>query len=243
MVGVVAVVVAAAAVVGTAHGGADSRTANAQVIGHYAQVGVAYESVWEPAASTVGVAIQPKNPATSAAGVPELRASPRHIQGGFRQVRETGRRVSREEELLNERSRKQLAFEHCRLMNAGDVDGLLGLYADEVVFEDPVGGDRQRGRDALRTHFTQAVAAHIHEAPGEPVAGQDDVHVLIPVTAIMDYLPKGPDFVQRGWLNAPNDATGKRLKRDYMLMLRTGDDGRIEELKVFWGRSDLEVIS
>jgi hypothetical protein len=25
-------------------------------------------------------------------------------------------------------------------MNAGDVAGLLALYADEVVFEDPVGG-------------------------------------------------------------------------------------------------------
>jgi steroid delta-isomerase len=145
--------------------------------------------------------------------------------------------------LLNERSRKQLAFEHCRLMNAGDVDGLLGLYADKVVFEDPVGGDRRTGRDALRTHFAEAVAANTHEAPGEPVAGQDDVHVLIPVTAIMDYLPKGPDFVERGWLKAPQDTTGKRLKRDSMVMLRTDGDGRIEELKVFWGRSDLEVIS
>jgi steroid delta-isomerase len=75
------------------------------------------------------------------------------------------------------------------------------------------------------------------------VAGQDDVHVLIPVAAIMDYPPKGPDFVERGWLRPPEDPEGKRLKRDSMLMLRTGDAGRIEELKVFWGRSDLEVIS
>jgi steroid delta-isomerase len=145
--------------------------------------------------------------------------------------------------LLNERSRKQLAFEHCRLMNAGDVDGLLALYADEVTFEDPVGWTRQTGRDALRTHFKEAVAANTHEAPGEPVAGQDDVHVLIPVTAIMDYLPKGPDFAERGWLRPPEEPAGKRLKRDSLLMLRTDDAGRIEELKIFWGRSDLEVIS
>lgn len=139
--------------------------------------------------------------------------------------------------MLNERSRKQLAFEHCRLMNAGDVDGLLALYADEVVFEDPVGKDRRTGRAALRAHFTEVVAANIHEAPGEPVAGQDGVHVLIPVTAIMDYLP------EESRLSTPGDTTGKRLKRDSMVMFRTGDDGRIEELKVFWGRSDLEVIS
>jgi steroid delta-isomerase len=151
--------------------------------------------------------------------------------------------VIEEEKLLNEHSRKQLAFEHCRLMNAGDVDGLLDLYAPEVTFEDPVGWSPQTGRDALRTHFREAVAANTHEAPGEPVAGQDDVHVLIPVTAIMDYLPKGPEFVERGWLRPPEDPEDKRIKRDYMLMIRTDAEGRIEDLKVFWGRSDLEVIS
>jgi hypothetical protein len=61
----------------------------------------------------------------------------------------------------------------------------------EVVFEDPVGGDHRIGRDAPRTHFKEAV--NTHEAPGEPVAGQDDVHVLIPVMAIMDYRRRRPD--------------------------------------------------
>ncbi|MDN3352810.1 nuclear transport factor 2 family protein [Actinomadura sp. DC4] len=144
--------------------------------------------------------------------------------------------------MLNERSRKQLAFEHCRLMNAGDVDGLLALYADEVTFEDPVGSDRQSGRDALRTHFGRAVAAGIHEAPGEPVACQDDVRVLIPVLAIMDYLPVGPDSVRRDRLTAPRNPEGRRLKRDSTLVLRTDEIGRIEELKAYWGRSDLELI-
>jgi steroid delta-isomerase len=75
-------------------------------------------------------------------------------------------------------------------MNAGDVDGFLELYAEDVGFEDPVGWISRRGRDAPRAHFKEAVAGNIQETPGEPVAGQDDVHVLIPVISVMDYLPK-----------------------------------------------------
>ena len=144
--------------------------------------------------------------------------------------------------MLNERSRKQLAFEHCRLVNAGDVEGLLDLYADEAVFEDPVGWIRRTGRDALRSHFQRAVAGNTHEAPGEPVAAQDDVHVLIPVIAIMDYLPQGLSFVRRGWMRPPQNPVGRRLKRYSVLMFRVDGSGRIEELRVFWGRSDLAVI-
>lgn len=88
----------------------------------------------------------------------------------------------------------------------------------------------------------EAVAANIHEAPGEPVAGQDDVHVLIPVAAIMDYLPQGSGLRGARLAERPQEPAGKRLKRESMITLRTDDDGRIAELQVFWGRSDLEVI-
>ena len=145
--------------------------------------------------------------------------------------------------MLNERGRKRLAVEHCRLLSAGDVDGLLELYAEEVRFEDPVGWEPQFGRDALRAHFKEAVAGNIQETPGEPVAGQDDAHVLIPVTSLMDYLPQGPDFVERGWLIAPENPEGKRIKREYMLMIRTDSAGLITEVRAFWGRSDLEVVA
>lgn len=144
--------------------------------------------------------------------------------------------------LTSERSRKELIVEHCRRLSAGDVEGLLELYADDVAFEDPVGWDRRTGRDALRAHIEEAVAAHALEVPGEPVAGQDGAHVLASVTAGMDYLPRGPLFAERGWLTPPADPEGKRLERYYVLMLRVGPDGLVQELKAFWGRSDLKVV-
>jgi len=144
--------------------------------------------------------------------------------------------------VIDERRRKNMILEHSRRISAGDVDGLLELYADEVGFEDPVGSGRRTGRAALRAHFAQSVEARIAETPGDPVAGQDGMHTLVPITAAMDYLPKGPAFAERGWLTAPAEPEGKRLRCEYVLMLRTGADGRIEELKAFWGRSDIEVI-
>jgi hypothetical protein len=50
----------------------------------------------------------------------------------------------------------QPKVEHCRRLDAGDVNGLLDLYADEVSFEDPVGSTRRRCRDTLRTHVTSS---------------------------------------------------------------------------------------
>jgi steroid delta-isomerase len=143
--------------------------------------------------------------------------------------------------VIDERRRKDLIVEHSRRITAGDVDGLLDLYADDVAFEDPVGSGRRTGRESLRAHFAESVAAGIVETPGDPVAGQDGVHALVPITAAMDYLPKGPAFAERGWLTAPAEPDGKRLRCEYVLMLRTDTAGRIEELKAFWGRSDITV--
>ncbi|WP_432040578.1 nuclear transport factor 2 family protein [Streptomyces cucumeris] len=143
--------------------------------------------------------------------------------------------------MIDERSRKKLILEHSRRMNAADVDGLLELYAEEVSFEDPVGSDRRSGRDALRAHFEELVAAEIEEVPGQPVAGQDGKHVLVPVTATMNYLPLGPVFAGRGWLTKPASPENKRITWDYVVMMRAGTGGLIQELQMFWGRSDIGV--
>lgn len=144
--------------------------------------------------------------------------------------------------MIDERTRKKLVLEHCRRKNAGDIDALLEMFAEDVVFEDPVGSGPQTGRDALRKHFTDVIAANVREETGEPVAGQDGVHVLVPVTATMEYLPKGAEYAERGWITAPDDPGGKRLRCEYVLMLRTGRGRLIQELKAFWGRSDIDVL-
>jgi steroid delta-isomerase len=143
--------------------------------------------------------------------------------------------------LIDERKRKKTILAHCQHMNAGDIDALLALYADDVVFEDPVGAGRQTGRESLRAHLMLSIEANTKEVPGEPIASQDGVHALMPVTAVMDYLPKGKVFADRGWLTAPEESEGKHVKCEYVMMLRIGAGGLIEEFKAYWGRDEIQV--
>ncbi|GAA2100756.1 hypothetical protein GCM10009801_73490 [Streptomyces albiaxialis] len=143
--------------------------------------------------------------------------------------------------MIDEIARKKIVVEHSRLLSVGDLDGLMAMYAENVTFEDPVGSGRRRGRDALREHFARSVEAGIDETTGQPVAGQDGLHALAPVVSVMDYLPKGPEFVERGWLDPPSATDEARLTCAYVLVLRTGVGGLIEDLRAFWGRSDLTL--
>ncbi len=144
--------------------------------------------------------------------------------------------------MVDEATRKELALEYCRRMNAGDVDGVLRLFADDVRFEDPVGSPPVLGRRALRAHFVAAVAARVHEVPGTPVAAQDGQHVAIPVTATLDYLPLGPALAAATKLAPPRHPEAARLRFSMLSLIRVGPDRLLREVRVFWGKTDVAVV-
>ncbi len=43
-------------------------------------------------------------------------------------------------------------------VDAGDVDAVMALYADEPCIEDPVGSEPRVGRDAIRAFYTETAA-------------------------------------------------------------------------------------
>ncbi|MFC8129712.1 nuclear transport factor 2 family protein [Streptomyces sp. NPDC057302] len=143
---------------------------------------------------------------------------------------------------MNEFARKKRALEHNRRINAGDLDAIVELYAPDAVVEDPVGLPPLGGHDALRTHYGLLLAAHLREEAAEPVAGQDGTHVLLQVTSVMDYLPVGPPYAERGWLKGPDAPEAARLRRTAMLVMRLDASGLIRHLKSYWGTSDLTLL-
>jgi steroid Delta-isomerase len=145
--------------------------------------------------------------------------------------------------MLTETVRKDLALEYCARINDGDIDGLLSLFADDVRFEDPVGGSPVIGRKALRNHFTAAIAAGIDEQPGRPVAAQDGEHVAIPVEASMNYLPFGRQLAAAGLVDPPSDPAAARLHFSLVSVIRIGGDRLINNVKVYWGRTDVSVVA
>ncbi|MEU5423104.1 nuclear transport factor 2 family protein [Streptomyces sp. NPDC020799] len=143
---------------------------------------------------------------------------------------------------MNEFTRKQRALEHSRRINAGDLDGVLELYAPGAVLEDPVGLPPLSGHEELRAHYARLLGAHVHEEAAEPVAGQDGTHVLLQVTSVVDYLPDGPLYAERGWLKAPDNPRTARVQRAAMLVMRLEKSGLVDHVKAYWGTSDLTVL-
>lgn len=137
---------------------------------------------------------------------------------------------------------KALALAHCERINAGDVEGLLKLYSPAVRFEDPVGTGTRIGHGALRSHIAGAVAAGVYDAAGEPVAAPDGRHAAVPVTSTMSFLPNGPLMVRYGILDAPRDPRTARMRFSCMLVIQVGAQGLIEDMRAYWGRSDVRFV-
>ncbi|MES9542841.1 MULTISPECIES: nuclear transport factor 2 family protein [unclassified Actinomadura] len=124
--------------------------------------------------------------------------------------------------MAGEMARKRIALEYCARMNAGDLEGVLALFRDDAVFEDPVGSPR-----ALREHLARAIAGRVSEEPGTPVAAMDGRHVLLPATVTV---------------SDPSVPRGKRVRYTLIGLLGVGDDGLIEDVRVFWSASDVTLV-
>ena len=122
--------------------------------------------------------------------------------------------------MLDDAAAKGLALRYCALMNAGDLDGVMALFATDVVFTDPVGTPPKRGHAALREHLGAAIAARIEEVPGEPTGSLRGGLVALPVTGTMD---------------APG---GGRLRFALISLIELTGTGLIKAVRIIAGRSD-----
>jgi steroid Delta-isomerase len=93
----------------------------------------------------------------------------------------------------DEATRKHLALEYARRINAGDVDGVLDLFADDIVFEDPVGTPPIIGKEDLRRRIAWSVKCNVHEIPGRAVTSMDGRWVVVPSTVSV-YIPEKLTF-------------------------------------------------
>ncbi|WP_131742861.1 nuclear transport factor 2 family protein [Actinomadura roseirufa] len=82
--------------------------------------------------------------------------------------------------MADESLRKNAAMEYARRINAGDLEGVLELFADDVVVEDPVGSPPVRGKEKLRERIAWAIESGVHEVPGRMVTSMDGRTVVVP---------------------------------------------------------------
>ncbi|WAZ20001.1 nuclear transport factor 2 family protein [Streptomyces cinnabarinus] len=129
--------------------------------------------------------------------------------------------------MLDEARRKEVVLEYCRLMNAGDLDGVLALFTPDVRFEDPVGSEVLVGREALGRHLGMAIAAGIEETPGTPTAALDGTSVTLAVS---------------GTMGVPGAEDGSRVAFRLVSLMRVNEEGLISETRIIAGRSDLAPV-
>ena len=125
---------------------------------------------------------------------------------------------------VDDKARKELVLEDFRRVNEGDVDRVLDLFAADAVIEDPVGQDPRQGAEALREYYEITLEQAATEVVvGKPTGAQDGSSVAIPVT---------------GHLVALRDPERRRVSIDCVDVFQIDGDGRIKELRVYWGLTD-----
>lgn len=108
---------------------------------------------------------------------------------------------------------RQVYDRYPELLNKGDVDGILALYADDATIEDPIGSDLRRGRDAIRAFYEASAGSVTMKRTGPVrVAGRE---AATPLVVLM-----GPE--------------GQQQALDIISTMSFDEDGKITAMRAFW---------
>lgn len=102
----------------------------------------------------------------------------------------------------------------------GDVEAIVSLFAEDATVEDPVGTEPKRGRDAIRAFYAVSVGTGAKlELLGDPRCAADFVAF--------------PFAVKLEW-------QGKRQVIEVIDTFRINDDGKITEMRAFFGPANMK---
>ncbi|MEV8019759.1 type I polyketide synthase [Streptomyces sp. NPDC086554] len=156
-----------------------------------------------------------------------LNANPVALLGETLEGRNAGNWAALEgEELLDEADRKAVVEEYFRRLNAGDLEGAVEMFAPDIRMEDPVGSAPRVGIEEVREYIASVIRAKSEIEVGTIVAAQDGSRVAVPLV---------------GRLNQLDTGEGARMEIPCVDVIRMGGDGKIREILVFWGMTDITV--
>lgn len=105
-------------------------------------------------------------------------------------------------------------------VGSGDIDTIVGLYADDATLEDPYGGPVRHGRDEIAAHY-------------RGMAGMKLDAELVTVRAVGDTAA----FQLQVRMHA-----GNRVTTISSIDVMTFDEqGRIATMRAYWGNDDVAV--
>jgi steroid Delta-isomerase len=116
--------------------------------------------------------------------------------------------------------KKNAVERYIALVSAGDVDGIVSLYAEDAMLEDPVGSSAIQGHDAIRAFYARATKMGIRLEPTGPVrlAGREAAFPFRVTTV-----------------------GGPKMTIDVIDVFRFDDAGKIAEMRAYWGRENMTM--
>ncbi|MDD0977033.1 steroid Delta-isomerase [Pseudomonas fontis] len=112
---------------------------------------------------------------------------------------------------------------YVELVDAGDIDGILGMYAEDATVEDPVGNAPLKGAGEIADFYRQGLGA------GKVTAVQTG-----PVRATHNGSGAVPFRVQMQWAGQP-------CALDVIDVMSFDGQGRIVSMKAYWSEVNLSV--
>ncbi|MCY1417293.1 Steroid Delta-isomerase [compost metagenome] len=121
----------------------------------------------------------------------------------------------------NQLIRRRMA-RYVELVDAGDIDGIVALYAENAVIEDPVGSPPIAGIEAIDRFYREGL-------------GQSDASAQLtgPVRVAGNNCGAMPFRVDLTWNGEPSTI-------HVIDVMEFDDDGRIRSMKAYWGELNLE---
>lgn len=127
--------------------------------------------------------------------------------------------------MLTSEEMKAAMRRYVDLLNAGDLEGVLALFADDATVEDPVGSNVQRGKDEIRAFYTQAIASSARlriTAPQRGSAGNAAAMALdVEVTM----------------------SGGPTMLIGVIETMHFNDAGKVVTMQAFWGPEDMAMAA
>lgn len=134
---------------------------------------------------------------------------------GFVSATTTEPIVNKEDSLMSTQHYIEVADSYLRFLNEKNLEGILSLYAENGSVEDPVGSKIVRGMDRLREFYSGAVNIDLTltRTGAVRVAG---VEAAFPFQLIME-------------------VNGVKMVTDIIDVFRFDEEGKIVEMRAFWG--------
>lgn len=108
-------------------------------------------------------------------------------------------------------------------ITAGDLEGVLDLFADDAVVEDPIGSEPVVGRENLREFYTMACDSVAKMVLEGNVRARENWGAC----SMLAY-PKGME---------------DSLVIETLDVMTFNDDGKISSMKAYWGDANMRALS